>query len=284
MNKRKFARLAALATTLVAAGALISTMIATTGAYFTDSHSGQIAGNNGTVQIAVTGSGATSAGDPSLVNFDFSGILPGVPTTATVHVSNPTSGAEDIWLVFDNSNFMWSAVNNLGQYGKFQIGGYVYDNLANGYQSLTPGVAGTPVNPPKFMGGDCSSIARVGANALPHAIFIGTLAGGTSTSFPMTFTYNACMTNHQGESIFNAAEADGTIAAAVAGAGGPGPLLFNVVAFQPGVDPTDPFNGSAAITPIPNLGGLTWLTHTPPLYYKYQYIQYSLTKIVDQTQ
>ncbi len=41
MSKRKFARLAAVMTTLVATVALISTVVASSGAYFTDSHAGQ---------------------------------------------------------------------------------------------------------------------------------------------------------------------------------------------------------------------------------------------------
>ncbi len=52
MSKRKFARFGAVITTLVAAGALISTMVASTGAYFTASQSGAITGNLGTVAVS----------------------------------------------------------------------------------------------------------------------------------------------------------------------------------------------------------------------------------------
>jgi hypothetical protein len=140
---------------------------------------------------------------------------------------------------------MWSAVNNLGQYGKFTVGGYVYDNLRNAYAALTPGVPGTPTG--GFMSGSCSTVARVGANYLPHAIKIATLPASGSISFPITFEYNACMTDHQSEAIFNAAGNDigGTHPTIT-----PGPLVFNVAAFQDGVDPTSPFNGSAAILPL----------------------------------
>ncbi len=49
----------------------------------------------------------------------------------TVNVQNTGTGNEDIYLVFDNTNVGWSAVNDLGQYGKFTIDGTIYDNLNN---------------------------------------------------------------------------------------------------------------------------------------------------------
>ena len=249
MFKRKFVRVGALVTTLVAAGALISSVVASSGAYYTAGHSGQISGNNGSVAITVTGSGATATGDGTAVAFDFSGIMPGAPgKTATINVTNTTTNAEDVWLVFDNTNGMWSAVNDLGQYGRFQVGGYVYDNLNNkntNTNTTTPGVAGTPSTTDFMTGLSCSSVGRVPINYLPHAIKIVGLAGGASSSFNMTFMYNACMTDHQGEAIFNPWTGDNAI--------NPGPLMFNVVAFQPGVDPTSPFNGANAITQL-NLG------------------------------
>jgi hypothetical protein len=218
-------------------GAVLALTVATTGAYFTDTHSGQISGTNGTV--TVTANGGSGAGQ---LDFDFSGILPGAAKTATINIGNPTSNTEDIWLVFNNDNSMWSAVNDLGQYGKFTVGGYVYDNLNNKFVPGTPGVAGTPTG--GFMSGSCSTVPRVDANYLPHAIRVASLAGGASQSFNMTFQYNACMTDHQGEALFNAAEND--TGASIT----PGPLHFAVVAFQQGVDPTSPFNGANAISAL----------------------------------
>jgi hypothetical protein len=266
MSKRKFARLAAVMTTLVATVALISTVVASSGAYFTDSHSGQIAGTNGTIAITVTGSGDTSVGGTA--SFDFSGILPGAPgKTATVNVTNTTANSEDVWLVFDNSNYMWSAVNDLGQYGMFQVGGYTYDNLNNKNTNTlgpTPGQVGTPTG--DNMSGSCSAVQRVPINFLPHAILIGTLAGNGSTSFPITFQYNACMTDHQGDPLFNPAGADAPIPSLVSST----PLKFNVVAFQGNVDPTSAFNGANAISKLT-------LSSVAP--FDLQYIQYSLSQI-----
>ena len=241
MSKRKFARIAAVLTTLVATVALISTVVMSTGAYFTDSHSGKISGTNGNVAVSVSGGGGGAGG----LSFDFTGLLPGVPKTATITVQNTTGNPEAVWLVFSNDNGMWSAVNNLGQYGKFTVGGYVYDNLNNKYTPATPGVLGTGVG--TYMSGSCSTVERVGANYLPHAIKIASLASGVAHSFNITFEYNPCMTEHQLEAIFNPAEADWEGGSAVVA---PGPLKFSIAGYQDGVDPTSPFNGLAAISTL----------------------------------
>ena len=263
MTKRKFARIAGLTTTVVAASALIAGLVGSTGAYFTQAKPGQIAGTNGNIAITVSGGGGGG-----LLDFDFTGILPGQTKTANITVNNTTVNPESVWIVFDNTNGMWSAVNNLGQFGKFTVGGYIYDNLANRSVPPTPGVAGAPTG--TFMSyPGCETVARVPQNYLPHAVRIATLApattAGDSVTFPVTFTYNPCMTNHQGESIFNAAGNDIGGAGGSAVAAAPGPLKFNMVAFQDGVDPTSPFNGAAAISPL-NLVSYNLST--------YQYIQY----------
>jgi hypothetical protein len=240
---KKHPRLIALLGTAGVTASLIGVAVAGTGAYFTDSHPGNIDGNNGDIAISVSGGSGTGG-----LDFDFSGILPGVPKTATVTVSNLTANPEAVWLVFDNSNGMWSAVNNLGRYGIFTVGGYVYNNLTNKAAPTDPGVLGS------FSGTFCGAAAapsRSGYNYLPHAIKITTLPAWGTASFPITFEYHACMTNHQGESIFNALGNDigGTGGAALIAAPN-GPLLFNVAAFQDGIDPTSLYNGSAAITPL----------------------------------
>lgn len=242
MPKRKFARIAALVTTAVATVALIGGAVAVTGAYYTDSHAGQIGGTNGTVALNVAGGVG-----PGGLEFDFTGLLPGQTKTAPISIGNPTGNSEDVWLVFDNSNGMWSVVNDLGQYGKFTVGGYIYDNLNNKNTNTlgpTPGQAGTPTG--DFMSGSCSTVPRVPINYLPRAIKITILAGGGSATFPITFTYNPCMIDHQGDPIFNPGTADPPIPSLTTG----GALKFNVVAFQGGVDPTSPFNGANALTPL----------------------------------
>lgn len=255
MLKQRFPRFLALLGTSAIVASLIGVAVVGTGAYFTDSKPGSIYGNNGNISISVSGGGGGGG-----LDFDFTGILPGVPKTATVNVSNTTGNPEAVWLVFDNTNGMWSAVNNLGRYGIFTVGGYVYNNLANRAAPTDPGVVGS------FSGTFCRGTApsRNGYNYLPHAIKITTLPAWGSASFPITFEYHACMIDHEGESIFNALGNDigGTGGAALAAAPN-GPLVFNVVAFQDGVDPTSPYNAS----PISPLDLSTYSTSN------FQYIQ-----------
>jgi hypothetical protein len=225
---------------------LVSVAVAGTGAYYTDTVAGTVSGNNGTV--AISASGNTTSGN---LAFDFSGILPGVAKTATITVTNTGSGPEDIYLAFDNSNNMWSAVNDLGQYGKFVINGNTYDNLNNKTGNATTGVAGSPISDSYINTTDptnsCYMVPRVPVNYLPHVIFLGTLpAGSAAWPFTISFQYIACMSDHKGQSLFNAATWDLGGTAPAAGT----PLLFKVAAFQPGISPTNTANGTGA---IPNL-------------------------------
>lgn len=239
MLKSRMVRFAALLGVVAAMAGLIGAAVIGTGAYFTDSHGGQISGYNGTVAITTSGG---SGGDH--LNFDFSGILPGAPgKTASISVKNTGSATQDIYLVFSNDNEMWSAVNDLGQYGKFVINGKTYDNLNNKYAAPDPGVPGTGTG--SYMTGSCSTVERVPANYLPHLISLGSLAAGATRSFTINFQYIGCMTDHQGEALFNAATSDGFDPAIT-----PAPLVYSVAAFQHGVAPDDPFNGAGAISPL----------------------------------
>ena len=108
MSKRKFSRIAAVLTTLAATMALIGVAVVGTGAYFTDTKPGAITGNLGTVVVTTSGQ-----------DINFANLMPGETQTQTVTVRNDGTGNEDIYLAFKNDNRAWSAVNDLGQYGKF---------------------------------------------------------------------------------------------------------------------------------------------------------------------
>lgn len=211
-------------------GALLGVAVMSTGAYFTDSKPGAVTGNLGTVVVATSGTA-----------IDFANLLPGETQTRTVTVRNDGTGAEDIYLAFDNTNSAWSAVNDLGQYGKFVIAGKTYDNLNNGYDALTPGVPGTPIAG-EFMPGYCSSVPRVGINYLPHVILLATLAPGQTWTFDVSFQFNACLTSGQGATLWGSGSFSPPI--------GPVPLNFEVAAFQQGVLPGDLFNGAGRIAPL----------------------------------
>jgi len=219
--KRRLPRFIALLGTVGVLASLASVAVAGTGAYFTDSKTGTITSNSGTVAVAVSGQ-----------NITFGNLLPGVAQTQTVWVQNTGTGSEDIYLVFDNANLVWSGLNTLGQYGKFTIDGKVYDNLNNTYNSSS-GVAGTP-SATQFMDGKdpgCTKVGRLPVNYLPHSIMLGTLpASSPAWSFDISFQYNACAT--------------------LQGSTAPGTLSFNISAFQAGVDATSTFNGANAIVPL----------------------------------
>jgi hypothetical protein len=221
MQKRKFTRTAALATTVVATAALLSGVVATTGAYFSANTTGAVAGNLATVAVTTVGSGGSDANN---LTFTWANMLPGEDKVASIHVQNTGNVSEDIYLVFKNDNLAWSGINTLGQYGKFVIDGKTFDNLNNHYQALTPGQPGTPNgNGPT---GPCGQ-QQIGANYLPHVIFLGTLGPTASKDFTMAFQFNPCMADHQGEAF--------------------GPLGFQIGAFQVGILPSDPYNQGGQI-------------------------------------
>jgi hypothetical protein len=232
MTKRKFTRTAALATTIVATAALLSGVVATTGAYFTDAKPGAVAANFGKVEVAVAGE-----------YINFANLLPGEVQTQTVTVQNTGTGNEDIWLAFDNANLGWSMVNDLGQYGKFVIAGKTYDNLSNKYNSTT-GVPGAPIAG-SFMSGSCSTVNRVPVNYLPSRILLATLTPGQVWTFDVSFNIIACKSTGGGGDLWSSVANDFTPLIT-----GPTPLNFKIAAFQPGVSPTDPFNGGGIIAPL----------------------------------
>lgn len=232
MDKRRFARIGALATTAVATAALIGGVVATTGAYFTDSHGGGVVkATEGNVALKVNG----STGNAPTINF--SGLLPGASVTSSVTVQNTGTGNEDIYLVFDNTNGGWSAVNALGAYGAFTIDGTIYDNLNNRYPWGTDS-SGQFINT-KDPASGCYMVPRPAQiKFLPH--YIKVAAGLTTTAsktFDITFALNPCMTspNIDGAGAFDS---------------GYSTLNFSVVAFQAGVDPTSSYNGANKIAPL----------------------------------
>ena len=163
--------------------------------------------------------------------------MPGEVQTQTVTVHNQGTGNEDIWLAFDNANYAWSAVNDLGQYGKFVINGKTYDNLNNKAGGSTTGVPGSPIAG-SFMTGSCSTVNRVPINYLPSRILLGTLTAGQVWTFDVSFNIIACKSTGGGGDLWSSVANDFTPLLT-----GPLPLNFKIAAFQPGVNPTDPFNG-----------------------------------------
>ena len=223
MFKSTRIRFVALLSTAAVTAALIGVAVMSTGAYFTDSNSGQISGNLGTVAVTTSG----GSGIDSL-DFTFNGILPGEEKVASVHVQNTGSSSEDIYLAFKNGNGAWSGFNTLGAYGVFTIDGTIYDNLNNQYPWGTDS-SGQVISTNATSA--CYNVPRPAQiKFLPHTIFLGTLGPTASKDFTIGFHFHPCLTSGQGAPF--------------------GPLQFDIAAFQVGVNPNDQFNGAGKISPL----------------------------------
>jgi hypothetical protein len=101
-NKGKIAAVTAVALMAIGAGQ--------TGAYFSDSHDGNVTGSIGSIKIDPT----------SGTNFSFDKLLPGEPQTVTMTYTNTGKNTEDVWLAFPNATAL-SALNNMGTYGELHV-------------------------------------------------------------------------------------------------------------------------------------------------------------------
>jgi hypothetical protein len=115
MPTGKKVRLAALAATVAAAVAFGAIGVATSGAYFSDTHDGSVTGTLGSIRVTPTGGSGTDNMD-----FSFEKMLPGVPQTAKLHFDNSGDNTQDVWLKFPNLTAL-SALNNLGTYGEAHV-------------------------------------------------------------------------------------------------------------------------------------------------------------------
>jgi hypothetical protein len=216
--KTGHSRLVALLGTAAVTASLIGVAVVGTGAYFTDTHPGQIAGTFGSVKVVVTGSGQGGADN---LAFSFDGMMPGEFKTANISVQNTGTGNEDIYLVFDNANGVWSDVNTLGTFGEFIVNGTNYNNLNNHWPQNTANAYTNPC-------GDIFNFIRY----LPHVNGLGMLTPGASATYVVQFRYSACISSPlaQSQPILGGL-----------------PLKFAIVAEQPGVLPNDVHNGAGMI-------------------------------------
>lgn len=108
---RKSIRIKALglALSLVCLAAAAAFASGATGAYFSDTKDGTIAGTGGTVRVVTSG-----------LNLSWPSMLPGEVYSAAADYVNDGTSAQDIWVVFPNETAL-SALNSLGTYGAAQI-------------------------------------------------------------------------------------------------------------------------------------------------------------------
>lgn len=198
----------------------------TTGAYFSDTHSGSITGTIGSIKVTPYG-GAGSGG----MDLSFTNMLPGVLQTATVNYQNTGTNAEDVWIVFNNATAL-SALNNMGTYGEVHLssnGTALFDSANLNDRSGTCGA---------FSPSGCWPLAKqykVASNVAPGATgsisFAFMLAGKTVTP-PLAF--NAYPVSAQGYLVTHDSNDQNYVNPADGSGSG---LPYQIVATQHGVTP-----------------------------------------------
>ncbi|MGH3002594.1 MAG: hypothetical protein ACRDM1_08060 [Gaiellaceae bacterium] len=213
--------------TLAALAALVIVATGMTGAYFSDTHQGDITGNLGSIKV--TPSGGTGADG---TDFSFSNMLPGEPQTATIQYQNTGLNSEDVWLVFNNATAL-SALNNLGSYGEVHVSnGHALFDSAN-LNDRTP---------------TCGAFSPTGCWPLPSRIKVGTsIASGAGGFVKFTFDYAGKLSNPAAEGApfnvypvpagaYSPANPDGQFTVNAADGSGSG-LPYQLVATQVGQTP-----------------------------------------------
>jgi hypothetical protein len=218
-----FAKLPAKGIALVASVALLGgaawLAAGTTGAYFSDTHTGTISGTVGSIKV--TPYGGSSANGTDLA---FDDLLPGTPQTVTLSYQNTGRNTEDVYIVFTNPTAL-SALNSLGTYGEVHLaadGNPLFDSANLNDRSSTCG---------PFAPSGCWPLQRsylVKSNVIP---------GGTGT---VTFSFEyASKLSGQGSGSavppWNTYPVPGQVTT-VPGVSGTG-LPYSIVATQPGITP-----------------------------------------------
>jgi hypothetical protein len=174
MSRRTRIRLTALAVTLAAALSLGLVAVGATGAYFSDTHNGAVAGTIGSIKVTTSGGSGADG-----LDFSFANLLPGEPQTAVVHYTNSGNNAEDVYLKFPNATAL-SALNNLGTYGEVHV-------VANGTEVF----ASTNLND---RSATCGAFSTTGCWPLPQTLKVASnVAPGHSGTIKFTFNYASKM-------------------------------------------------------------------------------------------
>ena len=222
MSKGMKIRLGTILGLVLLVAALISMESGGTGAYFNDSHGGEITGSTGSIKVHTSGGSG-----PEGLNFNFKYLLPGEPQTATVEFKNTGHNKQDVWVVFSEEKAL-HALNNLGQFGEVTIsdpGGTVFHS-ANLNDNKYPA------------SGNCGPISPAGCWPLGEKYKVASnVSPGAGSWFKFTFgytTYKGGIGNDQQEEAWNSYPPEAKrLGVPVEGSG----LPFEVVAMQTGVEP-----------------------------------------------
>ena len=221
MHKATLLKLGGFVTALCATGALVAITVPATGAYFTSAKSGSLSATSGALTLNV---------DETKTALNFSGLMPGEPKTQSINYGvNVTSGAVDVWLVFDTTApttvAKWAGQSTayhqftgggadpsgLGRYGFFKI------SDTNGGQAFVSGNLAFADTQDKYLGGndECSvnvDTGRGGSDAIytggaypsycgvPSKILLASgLTNGQGGTIDITFGLNGVLQTAQGQ-------------------------------------------------------------------------------------
>jgi hypothetical protein len=237
MRKSKLARIAGFTLALGATATLVGFAATGTGAYFTDSHNGEIDASTGSVSVTI---------NPADGKLSFTNLLPGSYQTDPISYVATGTGSEDIWLVFpttasDGSNPSEAFTGNpddaagggLGRYGHFAVtsdGGASFSS----YNLNNPGTGSDsgpscPVDPTTGWGGSDQQAASSSDHTtpfcgVPNAILLASgLTDGQSGTAQLTFGYTPLLKSPQNAPLAKV-------------------VSYQIVATQHGIAPSDPNN------------------------------------------
>lgn len=257
-------RLVAFTGALVGSAGMVVAAATATGAYFNDTQSGQVSGNFGSIKVTTGGGSGTDNLDFSMTN-----MLPGQWQTITVHYTNTGLNTEDVYLVFNNAQALHS-VNNLGTYGAAKI---MSDGSTIFYSTnLDDGLgAGSTLPLPYIPANSSHCSAAPGAQVPLSSAGEGTASPGCWPIPTVLKLASDVKPNQSGTMTFSFAPGPKFNGASLEGApffcypliqnptdtgnptdqvctGNPSyGLPYQIVATQPGVAPSDPYN----TTPTP---------------------------------
>ncbi len=207
MQKKKAIRLAGFVGALCASATLVGLSVSGTGAYFTDSHNGDINASTGHIKVDIS---------PSDGQLNFTDLLPGDYQTKTVnYTAHPKGGTEDIWLVFPSFGVNGDAFASepvagptpLGRYGHFAVASSGGANFTSYNLALSPNGGTNAADACSIdangSGGSAQQAADVNDHTVPYcapanAILLDSnMSNGQAGHVNLTFGYTPLLTAPQ---------------------------------------------------------------------------------------
>lgn len=198
-----------------------------TGAYFSDTHSGTITGTIGSILLSTD----------SPTSISFTNLLPGTPQTVQVNYHNSGNSPEDVYLGFNNLTAL-SALNNLGRFGHVVI-------TSDGQGSVGSVFSSYNLNDNLTSCGSFSHSIPTGPTTstcwpvTTPLMLAGNVQPGASEDFTFTFEYASAIGNNggNGPGVWNTYPAAGGQFYTNSGDGTGNGLPFQLVATQVGITP-----------------------------------------------